>query len=78
MFFMRMSKNGSSFELCSIVNFIFVCRFCSRLCNSLMSPHVHFHNIKKSSKYLFHDLINSPYVCMKKKNIYIYRNDMCV
>ena len=38
-FFMRMSKNGASFELCSIVNFILGCRFSSRLCNSMMSPH---------------------------------------
>ena len=37
-FFLRTSKNGSSFELCSTVNFISGCRFCSSLCNSLMSP----------------------------------------
>ena len=30
-FFIRMSKNGYSFELCSIVNSILGCRFCSRL-----------------------------------------------
>ena len=46
MFFIRMSKNGNSFELCSIVYFILGCRFCSRLCNSLMSPHGHFQNTK--------------------------------
>ena len=57
-FFIRMSKNGNSFKLCSIVNFILGCRFCSRLCNSLMSPHGHFQNMKQSSKYLFHDLVN--------------------
>ena len=28
-FFTGMSKNGSSFRLCSIVNFILGCRFCS-------------------------------------------------
>ena len=38
----RMSKNGNSFELCSIVNFILGCRFYSRLCNLLMSPSGHF------------------------------------
>ena len=36
-FFMRMSQNGTSFELCSIVNFILECRFWSRLCNSFIS-----------------------------------------
>ena len=61
-FFIRMSKNGSSFELCSIVNFILGCRFCSRLYNSLMSPHGHFQNMKQSSKYLFHDLVNSSFM----------------
>ena len=39
----------------SIVNFILGCRFCSSSCNSLMSPHVYFQNMKQSSKYLFHD-----------------------
>ena len=58
MLFMRTSKN-SSFELCSIVNFILEFRFCSRLCNSLMSPHEHSQNMKQPFKYLFHDLVNS-------------------
>ena len=52
------SKNGSSFVLRSIANFILECRFFSRLCNSLMSSHGHF----QSSKYLFHDLVNSLYL----------------
>ena len=59
-----MSKNGSSFELCSIINVILGCRFCSRLCNSLMSPHGHFQNMKQSSKYLFHDLVNFPFMLL--------------
>ena len=49
--FMGMSKNGSSLKLCSIDNFILGCRFWSRLCNSLISPHEHFQNMKQSSKY---------------------------
>ena len=57
-----MSKNGSSFELCSIVNLILGWRFCVRLCNSLMSPHEHFQNMKRSCRYLFHDLVNSPFI----------------
>ena len=61
-FFMRMCKNGNSFRLCSIVNFIFGCRFCSRSCNSLMSPHGYFQNMKQSSKYIFHDLVVFFYV----------------
>ena len=56
-----MSKNGSSFELCYIVNFILGCRICSRLCNSFKSPHGHFHDMKQSSRYLFHDLLNSSF-----------------
>ena len=63
-FFIRMSKNGSSLEPCSIVNCILGCRFCSRLCNSLMSPQGHFQNIKQSSKYLFHDFVNSPFMLL--------------
>ena len=61
-FFIRMSKNGNSFKLCSIVNFILVCRFCSRSCNSLMFPHGYFQNMKQSSKYLFHDLVKSLFI----------------
>ena len=38
-FFIRMSKNGSSFELCSIVNFTLGCTLWSRLCNSLISSY---------------------------------------
>ena len=60
---MRMSKNGNSFELCLIVSFILGCRFWSRLCNSLMSPcHGYFQNMKKSSEYLFQDLVNFPFM----------------
>ena len=29
------------------------------LCESLMFPHVQFQNLKQSSKYLFHDFVNS-------------------
>ena len=57
--FIRMSKNGNSFKLCSIVNFILGCRFCSRSCNSLMSPHGCFQNMKQSSIYIFHGFENS-------------------
>ena len=63
-FFIRLSKNGSSFELSAIVNFILGCRFCNRLCNSLMSPQGHFQNMKQSSKYLFHDLVNSSFMLL--------------
>ena len=62
-FFMGMFENGSSFELCSILNFIWGRRFWSRLCNSLMSPHGHFQNIKQVS--LSHSLSLSL-------SIYIY------
>ena len=61
-FFIRVSKN--SFKLCSIVNFILGCRFCSRSCNSLMFPHGCFQNMKQSSKYLFHDLVNSSFMSL--------------
>ena len=57
-------KNGCSFELCSIMHFILGCRFCSMWCNSLISPHGHFQNIKQSSKYLFHDLVNSFFMSL--------------
>ena len=63
-FFIRMSKDGNSFELCCMVNFILGCRFCSWLYNSLMSPHGHFQNMKKSSKYFFHDLGNSSFMSL--------------
>ena len=59
-----MSRNDNSFELCSIVNFILGCRFCSRLCNSLMSSHGHFQNMKQSSKYLFYDWVNSSFMSL--------------
>ena len=62
--FIRMSKNGHSFELCSVVNFTLGCRFCCRLCNSLISPHGHFQNMKQSSKYLFHYLVNSSFMSL--------------
>ena len=63
-FFIRMSKKGNSFDPCSIVNFILGCRSCSRLCNSSMSPHRHFQNMKQSSKYLVHDLVNSSFMSL--------------
>ena len=63
-FFIRMSKNGNSFKLCSIVNFILGCRFCSRSGNSLMFPHGYIQNMKQSSKYLFRDLVNSPFMSL--------------
>ena len=59
-----MSKNGNSFELYSIVNFILGCRFFRRLSNSLMSPHGHFQNMKQSSKYLFHGSVNSSFMSL--------------
>ena len=31
-FLMKMSKNGNYLKLCSVVNFIFECRFWSKLC----------------------------------------------
>ena len=40
-FLMRISKNGGSLKLSSIVNFISGCKYWSRLCNSLMLPHGH-------------------------------------
>ena len=63
-FFIRMSKNGNSFELCSTVNSILGCRFCSQLCNSLMSSHGHFQNMKRSFEYIFHDLVNSSFMSL--------------
>ena len=63
-FFIRMSKNGNSFKLCSIVNFVLGCRFCGRLCNSLMSSHGYFQNMKQSSKYLFRDLVKSSFMSL--------------
>ena len=62
--FMRMYKNGSSFELRSIVNFILVYGFWSRLCSSLMSSHGYFQNMKQSLKYIFHDRVNSPFMLL--------------
>ena len=63
-FFTRMSKNGNSFRLCSIVDFMLRCRFCSSSCNSLMSPHGYFQNMKQLSKYLFHDLVKSSFMSL--------------
>ena len=57
-----MSKNGNSFELCSIVNFILGSRFCRSLSNLLMSPHGHGQNMMQLSKYLFYDLVNSSFI----------------
>ena len=44
--FMEMSKNGSFLKLCSMVNFILECRFWSKLCKLLMSPHRRFQDVK--------------------------------
>ena len=63
--FIRISRNIISFKLCSIVNLILGCRFCCRLCNSFMSPHGHFQNMKQSSKYLFRDLVNSSFMSLQ-------------
>ena len=63
-FFIRMSINGNFFKLCSVVDFILGCRFCSRSCNLLMYPHGYFQNMKQSSKYLFHDLVNSSFMSL--------------
>ena len=63
-FFTRMSKNGSSFRLCSIVNFILGCRFCSSSCNSLMSPHGYIQIMKQSGKYLYNDLVNFSFMSL--------------
>ena len=68
---MRMSKNDSSYGLCSTVNFIVECRFGSRLCNSLMSTHWYFQNMKQSSKYIFHDLVNSPLMLLAYFSFFI-------
>ena len=57
-------KNGNSFVLCFIVNFILGCRFCSRPYNSLMSSHGYFQNTKQSSKYLFDDLVISSFMSL--------------
>ena len=43
-----------------LINFILGCRFC----NSFMSPHGHFQNMKQLSKYLFHDLVNSSFMSL--------------
>ena len=56
--FMRMTKSGCSLKLCFVMNFILRYRFRSKLFKSLILPHVHFQNMKQSSRYLFHDLIN--------------------
>ena len=56
-----MSKNGNCFELC-------VCKFYFRLYVLkyvvLMSPHGDFQKMKQSSKYLFPDLVNSPFMLL--------------
>ena len=46
-FFIKMSKNGSSLEVCSIVNFILGCRFCSRLCTSLHGSNIKMEENRK-------------------------------
>ena len=60
-----MSKNGSSLKLCSLVNFILGFWFWSKLCKSLILPHEHFQSIKQSSRYLFHELINSVFILLQ-------------
>ena len=47
-----------------MVNFILGYRFCSKGCNSLMSPHGYFQNWKQSFKYLLHDLVNSTFMSL--------------
>ena len=61
-FLMSMSKNDSSLKLYSIVYFILGCRFWSMLCKSIMFPCIKFQHMKPSSKYLFHDLVNSFFI----------------
>ena len=61
---MRMSKNGSSLKLCSMVRFILGCRYWNKLYKLLMLPYGHFQNMKQSSRYLFHDLINSIFISL--------------
>ena len=61
LFLIKMSKNGNSLKLCSMVNFILECRFWSKLCKSLMLPHDHFQNMKQ---YLFYDLINFAFILL--------------
>ena len=61
-FFIMMCKNGRYFELCSIVNFNLGCRFCSRLCNSLISPQAF--PVYETIVHLFYDLVNSSFVSL--------------
>ena len=63
-FLKRMFKNDSSLNLCSIVNSILGCRFCSKLCKLLMLPYGHFQKMKQSFKYLFHDLVYSVFILL--------------
>ena len=68
--FLVMSKTGCSLKLDSMMNSAFGCRLWSKLYKSLMLPHVHFQNMKQSSWYLFHNLINSVF---KVLYFYLYR-----
>ena len=54
-FSIRKSKNGNSLKLFSMLNFL---RFSIKLYKSLMLPDEYLHNMKQSSRFLFHDLIN--------------------
>ena len=59
--FIRMSKNGNSFKLCSIVNFILGCRFCSRSCYSLIPPSWVF---PEYEAIIQHDLVKSSFMSL--------------
>ena len=57
-------KKRSSLGLSSMVNYILVCWFWSKLCKSLMLPCGHFQNMNQSSKYLFHNRINYIFILL--------------
>ena len=61
LFLLRIPKNGSSLKLCSMVNLMLICWFCCHLRKLLILHHENFQNMKRSSKYFFHDLINSAF-----------------
>ena len=45
-----------------MVNLILGCKFWIKLCKSIILLHECFQNMKQSSRYLFHDLINSVFI----------------
>ena len=63
-FLMKNTKNGLSLKLSSMVNFTLQFRFWSILCKSPMLHHRHLQNMKLSSKYILHDLINSVFILL--------------